>query len=127
MQDVSDRLELAVAREAKANLQSTLEPSHTSRSELDFEVERVQLDLKTPEKGLAVTGETLEQAMKSTNSTPKRLEQGLMRWKRLIDSERAMASADIRRPETESNHRIAFADLRQALALPQLDFLPTAK
>jgi hypothetical protein len=45
----------------------------------------------------------------------------------LIDSETALVAARVRRAEAESDHRIAVAAVRKALALPQLDPQPTAK
>ena len=114
-------------REARANLESAREEQHKLRLALDLEVEQARLEIKAAEERLAVSSKAVEQAAESASLTRDRFEQGLALSTQLIDSETALVAARVRRAEAESDQRIAVAALRQALALPQLDNLPTAK
>ena len=114
-------------REAKANLESAREEQRKLRLALNFEVEQARLNLNAAIERLAVGNKTVEQATESAGLTRRRFEQGLALSTQLLDSESALVSARVRRADAESDERIAVAALRKALALPQLDTLPTAK
>ena len=114
-------------REAKANLDTAREEQRKLRLALNLEAEQARLNLKSADESLAVSSKTVEQAAESASLTRNRFEQGLALSTQLIDSETALVAARVRRAEAESNQRIAVAALRKALALPQLDYQPTAK
>ena len=117
----------AKAREARANLESAREEQRKLRLALNFELEQAQLDLKAADERLAATEKSVEQALESARLTRDRFEQGLALATQLIDSETALVGARVRRAEAQSDQRIAIAAVRKALALPQLDSLPTRK
>jgi outer membrane protein TolC len=115
------------AREAQANLDAAREEQRKLRLAIDFEAERARLDLKASDERLLATSKAVEQATESASLTRHRFEQGLALSTQLIDAETALVSARVRRAEAESDHRIAIAALRKALALPQLDWARPAK
>jgi len=115
------------AREAQANLDATREEQRKLRLAIELEVEQARLELKASDERLVATSKAVEQAAESAGLTQHRFEQGLALSTQLIDAETALVSARVRRAEAESEHRIAIAALRKALALPQLDPAPDAK
>jgi outer membrane protein TolC len=114
----------AKVREARAQVETSREEQRKLRLALEFEIEQARLGLQSADQRLAVTGKAVEQAAESASLTRHRFEQGLALSTQLIDSESALVAMRVRRAEAESDHRIAIAALRKALALPQLDAPP---
>ena len=111
-------------REARSNVESAREQQRKIRLAIELEVEQAQLELKTADERLAVTGQVVTQAAESASLTRSRFEQGLALATQLIDAETALTMARVRRAEAETDRQIAIAALRKALALPQLDTQP---
>lgn len=122
--DVWDgNLTRAKAREARANLESAREEQRKVRLALDLEVEQARLELKAANERIAVTQQSVSQALESVSLTRARFEQGAALSTQLMDAETALVSARVRWAEAEADQRIAVAALRKALGLPQIDSL----
>ncbi len=114
-------------REASANLQTAGEERRKVRLAIGLETEQARRNLDAATETLAVTQKAVEQAQESARLTRDRFEQGLALSIQLIDAESALISARVRQAQAESDERIAIAALRKALALPQLDGLPSTQ
>lgn len=115
------RLTRAKVREANANLEVAREEQRKLHFALDLEVERARLDFRSANERLAVTEQMVAQAEASAEITSARFEQGMALATEVIDAETALLAARVRRVEAKTDHAIATAALRKALALPQLD------
>ncbi|MBU0483194.1 MAG: TolC family protein [Proteobacteria bacterium] len=93
---------------------------------IELEIKQAELALHEAEERLAVTEKTVDQAAESARINRDRFSEGLILSSDLIAVENRMTNAQIRRAIALTNRRIAVAELRRALGLPQFDGLAGA-
>jgi len=86
---------------------------------ISLEVKKAELALKDSEQRLQVTEKTVEQAQESASINRARFAEGVVLSADLISVENRLTDALVRRTSAETARRIAVADLRRALGLPQ--------
>ena len=119
------RTQAEVARSA-ALLAETKARRRKAELAIELEIVQANLALHEAEERLAVTGKTVEQAAESARINRDRFSEGLILSSDLIAVENRMTNAQIRRAIAWTNRRIAVAELRRALGLPQFDLLAIA-
>ena len=85
----------------------------------DFEVEQARLFLEQAEQRLQVTEKMVEQAEESARLSRERFKEGIVLSSDLIDVEDWLTDALVRKTGACTSRRIAIADLRRAVGLPQ--------
>jgi outer membrane protein TolC len=90
---------------------------------IELEIKQAQLALHEAQERMAVTGKTVTQAEESARINRNRFSEGLILSADLIAVEIRMTDAQIRRVIACTKRRIAVAELRRALGLPQFDAL----
>ena len=114
------RNDAEVAR-AKAGLAEIKEQRRKTALAISLEVRQAQIALREAEERLAVSEKTVEQAEESARINRDRFAEGLILASDLISVENRLTNAQVRRTVAQTSHRIAAAELRQALGLPQFD------
>ena len=107
-----------VAR-ATALLAEAQEQRRKSELAIGLEVKQAQIALQESEERLQVTAQTVAQAQESARINRLRFAEGVLLVADLIGVESRLTDALIRRTAAETARRVAIADLRRALGLPQ--------
>lgn len=88
---------------------------------IGLEVEQARLALQETDGRLRVTDKTISQAKESADINRARFGEGVVMASDLITVENRLNEATIRRTLAQTARRIAIADLRRAIGLPQFD------
>ncbi|MGI6655867.1 MAG: TolC family protein [Desulfobulbus sp.] len=105
--------------QAEARLREAKEQRRKLQLALDLEQEQARLALKREEARLQVSGDRLRAAEESARLARLRFREGLMLASELIDSETRLTDARLNHTLTTTSRRIALADLRRTVGLPQ--------
>lgn len=112
------RTSAAVGR-AKAMLDELREQKRKTDLAISLEVNRADIALQDTEARLQVTEKSVTQAEESARLNRIRFNEGVVLASDLIAVENRLTAARVRRTVAEVSKRIAVADLRRALGLPQ--------
>ncbi|HSR35795.1 MAG TPA: TolC family protein, partial [Desulfurivibrionaceae bacterium] len=93
---------------------------------LGLELQQAEIAVQEAEERLRVSAKSVEQAEESARINRLRFKEGVLLTADLIAVENRLTEAMVRRTVAETAQRIALADLRRALGLPQFDADPTA-
>jgi outer membrane protein TolC len=110
---------VAGVSEAAARLAEAGERQRQLELAIGLEVTRAELALKESETRLKVSEKAVEQARESARIYRARFKEGEVLAADLIGVENELTDAILRRTLAETARRIAIADLRRALGLPQ--------
>ncbi len=110
------KAEVARAAAGRAELR---EQQRKLRLAVDLDIRRAALNLEEAESRLRVSAETVTLAEESARINRARFAEGLVLAADLIGVESRLTEARLRRAVTETSRRVAVADLRRALGLPQ--------
>ncbi len=113
-----DRTQAAIAA-ARAELARAREEYRKLELALGLEVEKARLGLAQAEERLQVTAKMVEVAEESARLSRERFRQGVILSSELIDVENRLTDALLRQTMARAARRIAVADLRRSLGLPQ--------
>ncbi len=116
------RTSAEVAR-AAAQLTEAQEERRKTELAIGLEVEQALRALRESEERLQVTDKTVSQATKSAEINRARFGEGVVLSSDLIAVENRLTEATIRRTLARTARRVAIADLRRAVGLPQFDDL----
>ena len=86
---------------------------------MDFELKQAELNYRQAVERCLVTEKMVEQATESARLSRLRFKGGLLLSSELIDVETRLTDALVRRSRARSNVKVALADLRWAMGLPQ--------
>lgn len=102
---------------------------HRNKMELaiSLEVERARLALRETEERLKVNEKTVSQAQESAGINRARFSEGVVLSSDLIAAENRLTESTIRRTVTKTTRRVAIADLRRAMGIPQFDDISEAQ
>ncbi len=114
------RTESEVAR-AAALLAEAEERRRKADLAIGLEIKQADLALADAEERLTVTEKTVGQAEESARINRERFSEGVILSADLIAVENRMTDARIRRNIAQTQYRIAVAELRRALGLPQFE------
>ncbi len=114
------RTSAAVTR-AKARLAELRELRHKMELGFGLEIEQARLNLQQAEERLQVTRKMMELAEESARLSRARFKEGVILSSDLIDVENRLTDARVRHALALATYRIAVADLRRAVGLPQFD------
>jgi len=114
------RTDSEVAR-ATAQLAEMREQRHKLSLAIGLEVEQARLALQETEGRLKVSEKTVSQAQESAAINRARFTEGVVLSSDLIAAENRLTEAMIRRTVAQTARRVAIADLRRAMGLPQFD------
>jgi len=106
---------------AAARLAEAEERRRKTELAIALEVKQAEIALREAEERLAVTERTVEQAAESARINRERFREGLILAADLLTVENRLTDAGVRRTIAQTNRRIAAAELRRALGLPQFD------
>ena len=109
----------AAVSEAAARLAEARERQRQLDLAIGLEVTRAELALKEAENRLHVSEKAVEQAKESARLYRARFKEGDVLTSDLIAVEKGLTDAILRRTMAETARRIAIADLRRSLGLPQ--------
>jgi len=118
------RMTSAAIRGAKADLAEARQRQRKLELAIGLEVTRAELALREAETRLEVSDKAVEQARESARIYRARFKEGDVLASDLITIENGLTDAQIRRTVAENSRRIAVADLRRSLGLPQFPDLP---
>jgi outer membrane protein len=110
--------------EATARLAEAREQQRKLELAIGLEVTRAELAVTEAEKRLQVSEQAVEQARESARIYRARFKEGDVLSSDLITVEKGLTDAQVRRTVAETSRRIAIADLRRAVGLPQFPDLP---
>ncbi len=88
---------------------------------IDLEVKQAKLNYDQAVQRLQVTGKMVEQAEESARLSRIRFKEGVILSSDLIDVEMRLTDALVRQSVAKANIKVATADLRRALGLPQFE------
>ncbi len=88
---------------------------------MDLEVKQADLNYRQSVLRLQVTEKMVEQAKESARLSRTRFQEGVILSSDLIDVETRLTDALLRQSVAKANIRVARADLRRAMGLPQFD------
>lgn len=88
---------------------------------MDLEVKQADLNYRQAVQRLQVTRKMVEQAEESARLSRTRFLEGVILSSDLIDVETRLTDALLRQSVAKANIRVAMADLRRAMGLPQFD------
>jgi len=111
----------AEVAKASAMLLEAQERKRKVELAIDLELQRAELALQDAEERLRVSAKSVEQAQESARVNRLRFKEGALLTADLIAVENRLTEAMVRRTVAETAQRIALADLRRALGLPQFD------
>ncbi|MCL7488084.1 MAG: TolC family protein [Desulfobulbaceae bacterium] len=111
---------------AKARLAEQKEYRRKLSLAIGLEVEQARLALEEAKQRVQVTEKMVEQAEESANLSRERFKEGLLLSSELIDVEKRLTDARVRRTHALTAKRIAVADLRRALGLTQFEIAADA-
>lgn len=106
---------------ATAQLAELREQRNKMKLAISLEVEQARLALRETEERLKVNEKTVSQAQESAGINRARFGEGVVLSSDLIAAENRLTESTIRRTVTQTARRVAIADLRRALGLPQFD------
>ncbi len=86
---------------------------------MDLEIKQADLNYRQAAERCLVTDKMVEQASESARLSRLRFKEGLLLSSELIDVETRLTDALVRRSMARSNMKVALADLRWAMGLPQ--------
>jgi outer membrane protein TolC len=112
------RTEAEVAR-ASALLAETQERKRKTELAISLEVKQAEFALEDADQRLLVTRKSVSQARESARLNRLRFAEGALLSSDLMGVEDRLTDALVRRIVAETAQRIAVADLRRALGLPQ--------
>lgn len=118
------RMTSAAISGAKADLAEARQRQRKLDLAIGLEVTRAELALREAETRLEVSDKAVEQARESARIYRARFKEGDVLASDLITIENGLTDAQIRRTVAENSRRIAVADLRRSLGLPQFPDLP---
>jgi outer membrane protein TolC len=104
---------------ASALLAEALERKRKTELAIDLEVKRAEFALQDAGERLQVTEKSVAQAQESARINRLRFAEGKLLSADLLGVENRLTDAQVRRIMAETSQRIAVADLRRALGLPQ--------
>ncbi|MFP7753529.1 TolC family protein [Thermodesulfobacteriota bacterium B35] len=114
------RTSAAVTR-AKARLAELRERRHKMELGFGLEIEQARLSLQQAEERLQVTEKMMELAEESARLSRARFKEGVILSSDLIDVENRLTDARVRHSLALATYRVAVAELRRAVGLPQFD------
>ncbi len=114
------RTSAAVTR-ARARLAELRELRHKMELGFGLEIEQARLSLQQAEERLQVTEKMVELAEESARLSRARFKEGVILSSDLIEVEKRLTDARVRHSLALATYRIAVADLRRAVGLPQFD------
>jgi len=114
----------AAISKATAMLAEAREQKNKTELAIGLEVQQAELALNNVETRLRVSEKSVEQARESARIYRIRFKEGEILSSDLIAAETRLTDAVLRRSMAEAAHRIAIAELRRALGLPQFPDLP---
>lgn len=88
---------------------------------MDLEVKRADLNYRQAMQRLQVTKKMVEQAEESARLSRTRFKEGVILSSDLIDVEMRLTDALVRQSVAKANIKVAMADLRRAMGLPQFE------
>ncbi|HER62425.1 MAG TPA: TolC family protein, partial [Desulfobacteraceae bacterium] len=106
---------------AKARLAEQKEQLRKLSLAINLQVEHARLALEEAQQRVLVTEKMVEQAEESASLSRERFKEGLVLSSELIDVEKRLTDARVRRTLALTAQKIAVADLRRALGLTQFD------
>ena len=104
---------------ASALLAETQERKRKTELAIDLEVKQAELAVQEARERLQVTEKSVAQAQESARINRLRFKEGTLLSSDLLGVENRLTDALVRRIVAETSQRIAVADLRRALGLPQ--------
>lgn len=107
--------------ESRANLLILKEQERRTREQIRFEKTQQELKLSEAKARVDVAGEAEKLASESAELTRLRFSQGLVSSTQLIDSERALTAASVRKAAAEAERNSAVVLLKRAYGLSPLD------
>ncbi len=111
----------AAVSAANARLSEAREAQHKLELAIGLEVTRAELALHEAQTRLQVSDQAVAQAEESARIYRARFKEGEDLTSDLIGVENGLTDARVRRTMAETSRRIAIADLRRALGLPQFE------
>lgn len=112
---------------ATAQLAELEEQRNKMELAIGLEVEQARLALRETEERLKVNEKTVSQAQESADINRARFSEGVVLSSDLIAAENRLTESTIRRTVAQTSRRIAIADLRRAMGLPQFDDIAEAQ
>lgn len=109
----------AALTEAKIRLNEVKEQRRKLELGIGLEIEQAQLALHQADERLQVTAKMVELARENARLNRERFKEGVLLSADLIEVENRLTDARVRQVIARSSHRIAVADLRRAMGLPQ--------
>lgn len=109
----------AAGAKAMADLALLREQKRKINLGIDYEIEQARLSVEQAGQRLQVTDKMVDQAMESARLSRERFKEGLLLSSEVIDVENRLTNALLRNTLAKSSKRIAVADLRRAMGLPQ--------
>lgn len=115
-----------VAR-AMAELSAVRAQRKKAELSMDLEIKQADLSYHQAEQRFHVTEKMVEQAEESARLSRSRFKEGVILSSDLIDVEMRLTDARVRRSVAKANIKVAIADLRRAMGLPQFEESATGK
>ncbi|HIP40086.1 MAG TPA: TolC family protein [Desulfocapsa sulfexigens] len=106
---------------AKAELSTIQAQRIKTELRIDLEVKQAKLNYRQAVKRLQVTEKMVEQAVESARLSRTRFKEGVILSSDLIDVEMRLTDALVRQSVAKGNIKVATADLRRSLGLPQFE------
>lgn len=111
----------AAAQRAEAQLREARERQRKMELAFNLEKEQAALALNQEEERLKVTGKMVESATESARLARLRFKEGVLLASELIDTENRLTDARLSHSLATASRKIAIADLRRAVGLPQFE------
>lgn len=111
----------AAAQRAEAQLREARERQRKMELAFNLEKEQAVLALNQEEERLKVTGKMVESATESARLARLRFKEGVLLASELIDTENRLTDARLSHSLATASRKIAIADLRRAVGLPQFE------
>jgi outer membrane protein TolC len=112
-------LRAADVAEKNALLATRKEQKRKMELQLDFELQQARQELQQTEQRVAVTMKMVRLARESARLSRARFKEGLLLSSELIDIETRLTDAMVRDSRAQALHRLAIANLRKIVGLPQ--------
>lgn len=106
---------------ARIQLQETLELKRKLQLNINLEYEQARLKLQQARERLTVTENMVDTAIESARLTRARFKEGVVLASELIDAETRLTEARVHKSSANAMRKIAIADLRRAIGLPQFN------
>ncbi len=111
----------AATQRAEAQLREARERQRKMELAFNLEMEQAALALHQEEERLKVTGKMVESAAESARLARLRFKEGVLLASDLIDTENRLTDARLSHSLATASRKIAIADLRRAVGLPQFE------